>query len=122
MKCVNCNANFSGREGAKFCSTKCRVAFHRNGEVLEEEPILEEDPVLEEIAEDDGEYRGSVTNKTLKEMGPDDLYLEIGKYMHDTWAESQEYAELMTRLKTMSYEELQKGGYHIPNWKRPFKK
>jgi flagellar biosynthesis GTPase FlhF len=29
MKCNNCNKEFEGRSDAKFCSTKCRVAFNR---------------------------------------------------------------------------------------------
>lgn len=31
MKCINCNKEFEAkRETAKFCSSKCRLAFHRS--------------------------------------------------------------------------------------------
>lgn len=34
MKCLNCNAEFkSQREGAKFCSAKCRLQYHRKAEI-----------------------------------------------------------------------------------------
>ena len=30
MKCNQCNEEFEGRAGAKYCSTKCRVKANRN--------------------------------------------------------------------------------------------
>ncbi len=51
------------------------------------------------------------------DLSASDLYDMIGRYPEDTWRFSSEYKELMRRLRSMSIDELESGGYYIPCWK-----
>lgn len=53
----------------------------------------------------------------LRDNTPQDLYDAINGYEADTWKESNEFKELMRRLKSMNIVALDKQGYKIPNWK-----
>ena len=53
----------------------------------------------------------------LKDHKADELYLAIDNYEADTWKKSNEFKELMRRLKALPIKELKEQGYKIPNWK-----
>ena len=94
MKCKQCNQEYEPKRAtSQFCGSKCRLAFHRSNSETVNETLT-----------------GLVTRA--------DLYESIGNYPQDTWVNSPEHRELMGRLRSMSIEELEQGGYWIPCWKR----
>ena len=53
----------------------------------------------------------------MKEHKAYELYQAIDNYEGDTWKDSNEFKELMRRLKAMPIKVLESQGYKIPNWK-----
>lgn len=53
----------------------------------------------------------------LEAMTADQLYTAIYSYPEDTWIDSPEYLELMSRLRSKTVAELEAEGYWIPCWK-----
>lgn len=46
-----------------------------------------------------------------------DLEQRIRAYPNDQWVNSPEHTEPMRRLRTLSIEQLENEGYHVPAWK-----
>lgn len=109
MHCQTCSKEFtSTRKDAKYCSPKCRLAFHRKSET---DNIIETDNATDET--------DSVTlNETdISQLSKDELYGAIGKFRGD-FSLCPEKVELMRRLKEYPLKRLEEEGYFIPNWKR----
>ena len=53
----------------------------------------------------------------LRDTTAEGLYEAINGYEADTWKDSNEFKELMRRLKSMNIVKLVEQGYKIPNWK-----
>lgn len=131
MKCIQCDTEFEAkRADAQFCSDKCRMAYKRkikltegttpapmepvgasNDQPLEDKKISEQtiDPTIETVA--------ITPTEDLTILPREEIESRIRAYPRDTWVDSPEFLELIRRFETMSIEDLQAGGYHIPNWK-----
>ena len=128
MKCIQCNNEFKPtRKTAKFCSSKCRMAFNYKLALKDKEVSVDKAVVS---VEKDSVDRVSVKNKApsvplspvitdkdLKDYTAQDLYDAIDSYHSDAWVYSPEFKELKRRLDVWSVPKLESLGYRVPNWK-----
>ena len=94
MKCIVCNKEFSGREGAKCCSSTCRSKASRAQNATDNE-ISVAKPQTPEPSE-----------------SPKTRGLDKTDYYH-----SEEYLNLIKHLEETPLEALRKEGIFIPVWK-----
>ncbi len=121
-----CNNELKGRK-PRFCSDKCRMAQTRT----DKSNKPEQPKANKGVTSDWHTPKGRAICASLLEqldvlpanpegvtsMTKDQLYSAIRSYPQDTWVNSPEHTELMRRLRSMSIEQLEAGGYWIPCWK-----
>ena len=92
-----------------YCSDACRMAYKRQPEQVElSNPNIEPEQSQPEQAKPN----------TIETLSRVDLNMAIRAYPNDTWIDSPEHKELMSRLRSRSIEDLEADGYWIPAWKR----
>ncbi len=124
MDCINCGKENEGR--SKYCDNTCKTQYHRN---VSPETVSKTDEVKRvDILLSPGDKLTLKAIKCInnpvhiwnpvKDMGRIDLEQKIRAYPNDQWINSPEHKELMSRLHSMTVEELEADGYWIPAWKR----
>ena len=105
LTCIKCNKEFEAkRKTAKFCSTKCKLAYHRH-----KVSVSNKDKQVSVS------LNPAITGKALKDYTAQDLYDAIDSYPADTWVKSPEFIELNRRLDIRPINKLIEHGYWIPN-------
>ena len=128
MKCKNCDIELeeSKTRPRVFCSDKCTKAYNRrleNGQLdkitdkITDKKIMDTPKKITDTEITD-KLISNTTNRwgeDVKKMDAKTLYAYIDAYEHDTWKDSPEYKELISRLNTYTLDKLRDGGYEIPS-------
>ncbi len=96
---------------------------------LEDQPTIHElaaanqinQPNLDQLPDNVTPPTGHRTASTA-DMTAGELRRKVSAYHGRKWIASPEYCEVIYRLLTMTVEELQASGQHVPAWKMPKKK
>lgn len=119
-KWMECSNELTGRQ-KEFCSDKCRMAHKRHtvlaAEAAEVIAKVEQDTKVEQPKPEQTKPEQAKSN-TVESLSRVELQQAIRAYPNDQWINSPEHKELMSRLHSMTIEELEADGYWIPAWKR----
>ena len=128
-KCKNCGKEIEslGTKPKLYCSDACRKRSKRteqtdktaNGQEQTDKTANGQEQTDKPMtATEVNSHRAvNAADVTLSQLIVQELYQRINRYKHDTWKQSPEYKELMSRLNTLDLEQLSRDGYWIPGWK-----
>lgn len=97
-ECQNCGKEFKGTERAKFCSSKCRVQFNRDKDLVTQTQDSVTERVTQKYTKTDKEFQDHYSN--IKDLGPD--WLKFGDVVRNPTC-GQCGKTFKTRLQMLRY-------------------